>query len=322
MEEDLQLDYDETGLEEMALDLQRLLSWEPMEGAHQAECPEAPRAAVPLEGAAKQTVLFFPGLLCPACADDGVSLPPFQQYDALVRHWREKHSRFAKVFPCPECTYTAKRGYDTRKHFQRRHCRGKRSPRFFEVMKKATPRLVRNPQFIDPGVYVLPRGDGAHLPDPPELLAASSAPSNDPALTPAPSDDPASTPAPSDDPASMLAPCDDPAATQAPSDDSATMPAPTGDFPMPAIPTEKEALRQFIRSARQVIDDWTAAVCTATDQLLKLEQETRRQADQALRGRVRQLEYKRLSVSNLRVQLPKDDCSLSPLSRWGRSRFM
>ena len=161
MEEDLQLDYDETGLEEMALDLQRLLSWEPMEGAHQAECPEAPPAAVPLEeaavqpmegahqaecpeappaaipleGAAKQTVLFYPGLLCPACADGGVSLPPFQRYDALVRHWRQKHSRFAKVFPCPECTYTAKRGYDTRKHLQRRHCRGKRSPRFFKAMR-------------------------------------------------------------------------------------------------------------------------------------------------------------------------------------------
>ena len=106
-------------------------------------------------------------------------------------------------------------------------------------LKKATPRLVRNPQFIDPGVYILPRGDGAHLPDPPELLAASSAPSNDPASTPAPSDDPASTPAPSDDPAATQAPSDDPAATQAPSDDSATMPAPTGDFPVTAISLQR-----------------------------------------------------------------------------------
>ena len=91
----------------------------------------------------------------------------------------------------------------------------------------------------------------------------------------------------------------------------------------PVLPEGKAALRDFIAMSRRKADIWMQAGHQVSDRLAESEAATQREADQALRERARQLDFERRRVSNLRAELDSDkDMGLSPLSRWGRSRFM
>ena len=233
-----------------------------------------------------EKVVYFPGVTCPACDAAKLQVKPFNRYDALVRHWRERHLPITRVFPCPtqDCRYTSRRSHDTRVHLLNQHCGGKRGEQFRRKMKEAQPSNVKNINFVNPGPFHLPLTE----PQPAAKSSAEEAPSEAP-------------------PAKLMVHPKPAVEPQTPA--------------IPPIPEGKQELIQFIQNGHKVIDTWTSAVREAASRLLQLE-EKRRQADQALCQRMRQLEEERRRVGNLRSQIDLDDCALSPLSRWSRPRWM
>ena len=250
-------------------------------------------AAGPTTGnpATTKKVVYFPGVACPACDTANLPLKLFNRYDALVRHWRERHFPVTRVFPCPsqDCRYTSRRSHDTHVHLLNQHCGGERGERFRRKMKLAQPANIKNSNFVDPTPYYLP------LTEPPKVGTAKRSVEEVPRETP-------------------------PAKPAAQPKAKPAVEPQTPDIP--PVPEGKQDLLKFIQTGHQAVDTWTSAVREASSRLHKLEEEQRRQADQALRQRTRQLDEERRRVGNLRSQIDLDDCTLSPLSRWSRPRWM
>ena len=107
------LDYDEEELDAAVKSLEAVMKrGEPEEQSQAADVPTeaaelpteaavTPSEAASLTTRAMQKVVYFPGVTCPACGAAKLKVTPFHRYDALVRHWQERHLAIARVFPCP-----------------------------------------------------------------------------------------------------------------------------------------------------------------------------------------------------------------------------
>ena len=122
-----------------------------------------------------EEVVYFPGVTCPACDAAKLKVTPFHRYDALVRHWRERHLHVARVFPCPtqDCRYTSRRSHDTRVHLLNQHCGGERGEQFRKMMKQAKPANVKNINYVNSGPFFLP------LSEPPPAAKSTKRPAEE-----------------------------------------------------------------------------------------------------------------------------------------------
>ena len=165
-----------------------------------------------------------------------------------------------------------KKKVNTRVHLLNQHCGGEWGEQFRKTMKQAKPANVTNINYVNSGPFFLP------LSEPQPAAKSTKRPAEE---------------APSEAPPAKLV----------------VHPRPAVELQTPTIPTipkSKKELLEFLQKGHQVIDTWTSAVREAASKLLQLEEETRHQADQALRQRTRQLEEERRRVGNSYMSTPSD----------------